>query len=86
MKKVEGINVMQMCLDRIIFLKHCAKEKQAYLTLAIKRNDTYLAIKRNEPYENIRELKAEIDSMNDELAHVTELYEYYEEKFDGIIF
>lgn len=72
MIRVEAIDVMQMCLDRIVLLKHRTNEKQAELRLAIKRNDTY---------DRIWELKAEIDSMNDELVHVTALHDYYDTKY-----
>jgi hypothetical protein len=77
MKHITGIDLMQVCHDRCELLRCMISDKQEFLSMRIKRN---------EPYEYIRELKAEIDSMNDELVHVTALHDFYEEKFDGIIF
>lgn len=68
---LESIDLAQYCLDRITLLNHRISNRREILASRIKRN---------EQYENLRELKAEIDSMNDELLRVTALYDYYDEK------
>lgn len=72
MKHITGIDLMQACYDRCALLRRMITDKQEILSMRIKRND---------PYDNIRELKCEIDALNDELIHVAELHDYYVEKY-----
>lgn len=58
MKHITGMDLMQACYDRCELLHFKISDKQELLSMRIKRN---------EPYKNIRELKCEIDAMNDEL-------------------
>ena len=77
MKQIEGIDLMRSCYYRCIFLNYLIHEKQKLLMMRIKRNEIY---------NNIRELKSEIDALNDELIRVEELYNYYKEKYEDKLF
>lgn len=77
MKRIEGIDLMRSCYDRCALLRTMISDKQELLSMRIKRNESY---------DNIRELKCEIDALNDELIRVAELHDYYVEKYDDKLF
>jgi len=71
MKIIENIDLAGYCLHRINLLNRRIRDNQEWLQAKIERNESY---------KEMRQLKAEIDGMNEELEKVTALYQYYDEK------